>query len=332
MVRLALFTTLLWSCAGAGASEYQWSLGASLPEPVQEIYPTVSNGDIFVAGGLRAGKGKSLVIDQRVWRLSPGAKSWQPAPSLPERRHHAMLVGTDNGVWSFGGFVESDTGQWTNTSTVMFLGQSEPAWQVKESMPVMLSETVSARLPDGIHLAGGRSATKQKNGQWLDNKDTNWHGVLNPETGIWSTAPVLPTSRNSACSVVLDDQWHVIGGRTVEGGNLAIHEVYSTHTRKWRTMAPLPKPQGGLACAAYQGEIFVFGGEFFTDGGGVFHDVWRYSPRKRSWESVSTMPLPRHGLGTVVLENKIWLIGGAAKAGARDTKGTVSQFKRAINQ
>lgn len=329
MVRLALLSVLLWSCGAASANDYRWSLAPSLPVPVQEIYPTVSHGQIVVAGGLRAGKGNMLEIDDRVWMLTPGAAQWQPAPALPERRHHPLLVGTEKGVWSFGGFIESDNGQWTNTSTVMFLWQGSESWQLKEPMPVTLSETVSAHLSDGIHLAGGRSATKQKNGQWLDSKDTNWHGVLNPDTGIWSTAPVLPTPRNSACSAVLDGQWHVIGGRTVEGGNLAVHEVFSPQTRKWKTLAPLPKAQGGLTCAAYLGDIYVFGGEYFTEGGGVYRDVWRYSPRKRTWSSVSTMPVPRHGLGSVVLDNKIWLIGGAAKAGARDTKTTVSQFQRA---
>lgn len=330
MVKLTLMAALLAFSASSVANDYQWSLGPTLPEPVQEIYPTVMKGHVVVAGGLRAGKGQSLDIESRAWILSPNAKQWQPLPDLPEARHHPLLVGTDKGVWAFGGFVESDNGQWTNTSTVMFLAESGKAWQVKEPMPVSLSETVSAHLSDGIHLAGGRSASKQKNGQWLDSKDTDWHGVLNPETGIWSTAPVLPTPRNSACSVVLDDQWHVIGGRTVQGGNLAVHEAFSTETRKWKTLAPLPKAQGGLTCAAYQGNIYVFGGEYFTGGGGVYHDVWRYSPRKRTWESVSTMPLPRHGLGSVVVDDKIWLIGGAAKAGARETKGTVSQFRRSL--
>lgn len=328
MVKLMLVAALLGLSAAGSASDYKWSLGPSLPAPVQEIYPAVTNGNIVVAGGLRAGKGQLLEVESRVWILPPDVNSWQVGPSLPQARHHALLVGTNKGIWSFGGFVESDKGQWTNTNTVLFLEESATSWQLKEPMPVSLSEAVYAQLSDGIHLAGGRSAAKQKNGQWLDNKDTGWHGVLNPDTGIWSTAPVLPTPRNSACSVVLNEQWHVIGGRTVEGGNVAVHEAFSNATRKWKTLAPLPKAQGGLTCAAYGGNIYVFGGEYFTDGGGVYHDVWRYSPRKQTWESVSTMPVPRHGLGAVVANDRIWLIGGAAKAGARDTKATVSQFRR----
>lgn len=308
------------------AQPYQWDLGPSLPQPVQEIYPTVSNGQIVVAGGLYLGEQGGLLITNRVWGLAENAEHWQSLPNLPHARHHAMLVGSEAGTFVFGGFVESAEGQWTNTNNVLFLGHGASAWTAREAIPVMLSETVSAMLDDGIHLAGGRTATPSKNGQWLDNTDTDWHGVFNPQSGIWTTAPPLPTPRNSACSAVLDGNWHVIGGRTVSDGNLATHEMFSLTTRKWQTLPPLPQAQAGLTCSAYQGNIYVFGGEYFTGEGGVYMEVWRYSPRKKSWQEVSTMPLPRHGLGSVVKDNRIWLIGGAAKAGAKDTRNTVSQF------
>ncbi|MCU7554283.1 galactose oxidase [Alteromonas sp. ASW11-19] len=317
----------VWLVGGiAQAQSYQWALGPSLPQPVQEIYPTVSDDRILVAGGLYLGEDGALLMTNRVWALTAGAEHWQSLPNLPQARHHAMLVGTGDGTFAFGGFVESAEGQWTNTNSVLFLGHNGAAWISREAIPVMLSETVSAVLKDGIHLAGGRTATPSKNGQWLDNTDTDWHGVFNPQSGIWTTAPPLPTPRNSACSTVLNGNWHVIGGRTVAEGNVPTHEMFNPATRKWQALPPLPQAQAGLTCSAYQGNIYVFGGEYFTGDGGVFMEVWRYSPRKKSWQEVSTMPLPRHGLGSVVKDDKIWLIGGAAEAGAKDTRNTVSQF------
>ena len=151
--------------------------------------------------------------------------------------------------------------------------------------------------------------------------------MFDQETSEWQSATPIPTPRNSACSVVYDDKWHVIGGRTVDNGNTAVHEVFDAAKDIWITGKPMPEAEAGIGCAVLHGSIYVFGGEYFDDaGGGVFQKVWRYEINRKRWSEATVMPVPRHGLGAVSFEDAIWLIGGAGEAGAKDTRHIVSQF------
>jgi N-acetylneuraminic acid mutarotase len=72
-------------------------------------------------------------------------------------------------------------------------------------------------------------------------------------------------------------------------------------------------------------QLWVFGGEFFQQGGGVFSKVWSYSPLNNSWQQQGEMPLPRHGLGAVTLDDAIYIIGGATAAGLKQTSAVLER-------
>lgn len=314
-------------CAGNAVAEsnYHWQHGPSLPAPVQEIYPAVHKDSIYVAGGLTSGT-PNFTVSEQVFRFQKGSKNWQTMPPFPVPVHHAMLVSAGDKLWSFGGFTENENGQWINSSAVWEFNESDGSWIKRNPMPVKLSESISAVINGKVHLAGGRTTTKD-NYHWQHHMDSDWHGVFDPETSVWQSATPIPTPRNSACSVVYDDKWHVIGGRTVDNGNTAVHEVFDAAKDIWITGKPMPEAEAGIGCAVLHGSIYVFGGEYFDDaGGGVFHKVWRYEINRKRWSEATVMPVPRHGLGVVSFEDAIWLIGGAGEAGAKDTRHIVSQF------
>ncbi len=324
--------TFIGVTGGSGAfshahatSEFHWSLGPSLPLSVQEIYPAVHNNQIYVAGGLTAGKDKFSVSDQ-VFRISADADGWQTLPSFPAPTHHAMLASAGGSLWAFGGFTESEDGQWNNSSAVYQFDEMQAEWVKRNPMPVRLSESISAVINGKVHLAGGRTS-KDENYRWQHHLDSDWHGIFDPDSKVWQTGAPLPTPRNSACSVVYDNKWHVIGGRTVEGGNTNVHEVFDVSTDEWKTEKPMPEAAAGIACAVLDDSIFVFGGGYFdAQCCGVFYKVWRYELKRKRWSEAAVMPVPRHGLGAVTFDNAIWLIGGAAEAGPHDTRHTVSKF------
>ena len=88
----------------------------------------------------------------------------------------------------------------------------------------------------------------------------------------------------------------------------------------------MPEARGGLACAAVDSIIYVFGGEYFKPERGVFDKVLAYDTVQRTWTEFGIMPSARHGLGAVNAEQSIYLIGGATKAGAIGTSPLVSKF------
>ncbi|MBU2976979.1 kelch repeat-containing protein [Alteromonas sp. C1M14] len=313
------------SLPSLGKDTYHWSIGPSLPAPVQEIYPTVHNDAIYVVGGLQD-QNSEFRVSNAVYRLKKGATTWETLPPFPVAAHHVMLVSTGAQLWAFGGFTASAQGSWANSAQVYLFDEVSQTWHAHSSMPVKLSETIAAVIMGDVHLAGGRT-TKSDNFSWRHHLDSDWHGVFDTTAGIWQTAAPLPSARNSACSVVIAGKWHVIGGRTVEQGNTGAHDIFDPVEDEWIEAKPLPVAAGGIGCARYGDSIYVFGGEYFAkSGSGVFSKVWRYEIKRKRWRDVSVMPIPRHGLGVVTFDGAMWLIGGAGEAGANDTRNTVSKL------
>ena len=309
-------------------STSHWSVTTPLPQAVQEIYPVHWQSSLVVAGGLYAHPQARYIITEKVWArdiTTPDA-TWVELASLPEPRHHPILASIGPQLFALGGFIETAQGKWTNSTDVYLLSSGAGSWQPKQPIPIALSETVIAVIDGRIHLAGGRTLAGEQNGNWNDSTDTDWHGIYNPTTDSWTTAPPLPQAKNSACSAVVNGRWHVIGGRTVELENLATHHVYDVEKDQWIEEPPMPEARGGLACAAVDSIIYVFGGEDFKPERGVFDKVLAYDTVQRTWTEFGIMPSARHGLGAVNAEQSIYLIGGATKAGAIGTSPLVSKF------
>ena len=71
--------------------------------------------------------------------------------------------------------------------------------------------------------------------------------------------------------------------------------------------------RSGIAAAAFEGKVFVFGGEFDRRTQNV---VESYNPSDNSWQRWAPMPTARHGLGVAVLGSSIYVISGGPRAGA----------------
>ena len=317
---------------GEALSEPGWTAAPALPIRVQEIYPAALAGGILVAGGLSPDVGEGEIgISNRVFGWAPGQPRWRELPRLPLATHHPNCVGVGNRVFAIGGFTARNGGPWSMTDAVRVFDADREQWRSGPDLPGPWAETVAATLDDGtIHVVTGRRPAGLSNAQWSHHADTNAHLMLPPGSDAWTTVAPAPTARNSASGAVLDERLHVIGGRTVNGGNTPVHEVYDPFEDRWETRAPLPEPQagprgsGGLAAAALNGRIHVFGGEWFSpSGGGVYDQVWAYDPEADAWSEASRMPTARHGLGALRIADAIYTIAGAAAAGGNRTSAAV---------
>ena len=310
----------------AESNTLQWSTLPAMPQPLQEIYPAVHNGELIVAGGLNVSNGR-LTASDKVYALSANDAVWRELPPLPKKRHHGFLVSFNDQLLLVGGFEQSEQGDWVGTSSVLQLTDNK--WKVHSQLPQPQAETNVAVINGQLHIAGGRIPLEGQNGAWRNHTDTAQHWVWNASEKAWVSAEPLPSKRNSSCSVIINNDWYVIGGRTVNEGNTAVNEKYNSKTQSWTKLAPMPQAQGGLACSVMNDKIYVLGGEFFDNGGGVYNEVWVYTPSSDSWSQQGTMPEPRHGLGAVSFNGSIVLVGGANQVGARGTLATLATFKEA---
>ena len=294
----------------------RWREGPSLPAPKQEIYPALHNGEIWLTGGFIAREGRIVGPTNETLILDPRSGVWREGPGIPAPRHHPQLQSHNGKLHVLGGFQAiSAEGMWQMQTGGWRL--DEDGWNRLPDLPEPLGEAVTASLPDGLHFAGGRTPVADANSAWTDHADTGLHFVLTGDA--WESAAPLPTPRNSSTAEVIDGRWHVVGGRTVSGGNTAAHEAYIASEDRWVRLAPMPQAQAGLASGVIDGKLYAFGGEWFGDGGGVYPQCWVYDPQADSWQAGPDMRSPRHGLGGVTLNNEIYAIGGALQPSGRDT-------------
>lgn len=310
-----------------------WRRAADLPIRVQEIYPAGLDGKIYVLGGLSPDQPPANQnISDQFFIYDIASDSWTEGPRFPELRHHPHLVAHGGAIYAIGGFSPDHGGRWSMRRTVHLYRPGGDGWEQLDDAPAPIGEAVALSVGDDIHIVTGRRPAGATNANWTDHADTNAHLVYAPASGKWTTNFPAPTARNSATGVVLEGKLHVIGGRSVGGGNYAVHEVFDPDAAQppaWTSRAPLPQAQGGLAAAVYDGKICVFGGEYFTPGGGggVYPETWVYDAAADAWSEAAPMPTPRHGLGAVAGPDGVYVIAGAAEAGGAATTAALEVFR-----
>lgn len=306
-----------------------WSMGEALPFPVQEIYPCLHDGAIHLAGGFIAENGQITGPTARHHAWRPDGQGWRAEAALPVARHHPHLVSYAGQLYAIGGFqASSPAAMWEMQGTGWRLDAAAGRWDAAPALPQPCAEAVVlANRSGGLHLIGGRSPAGTANAAWGDQTDQAHHFVLTSPDGRWQKAAPCLTARNSAAGAEIGGNLHVVGGRSVAGGNTAAHEVYDAREDRWRNATPMPQAQGGLAAAALGGKLYAFGGEFFDNGGGVYPEAWVYDPASDAWAAIAPMPHPRHGLGAVALGGAIHVIGGALKASGTDTSALVEIYR-----
>ncbi len=302
-----------------------WRDGPPLPYAVQEIYPAIHQGQIHLAGGFISDGDRISGVSDRHFVLNPDHDVWTEAAALPIARHHPGLISYQGQLLAIGGFeAVSEQAVWVMQSGIWaFDGET---WSDAPSLPQPNGESVTGVIDDHLHVCGGRKPINAANARWNDHRDIGDHFVLTALGDSWTPAAPLPTPRNSAAASLIGANWHVVGGRTVSGGNTSAHDVYDAREDRWRTAAPMPQGQAGLAAATVADRLYAFGGEYFNNGGGVYPEAWAYDPAADAWSAVPDMPHPRHGLGAVAIGDEIYVIGGALEAGGNQTSTLVEIF------
>ncbi|MEM1155122.1 MAG: kelch repeat-containing protein [Pseudomonadota bacterium] len=237
-----------------------WRTAAALPVKTQEIYPTVHNGKLIVAGGIARKLGVPYFSDES-YRYDPVSDRWAELASLPEALHHAALTTHDGDIILAGGFNGGYTHIWRMRGAVYRL--LEEGWVADGELPQPRAEGVLTTRSDGtVHLVTGQTPRGADNRQRSDHTEVVDHWIRAAGSQRWESLAPIPTARNSATGGWLDGQLVVSGGRTA-AGNLDTTEIYDVKEDRWREAAPLPLPQAGTASAVVDDELIVFGGEIF---------------------------------------------------------------------
>ena len=175
---------------------------------------------------------------------------------------------------------------------------SEQKWV--EMAPIMepRSSMAVATFEDKIIIIGGRS-----NLGVLSSVE-----MYDPIVNAWSSLQEKPTAVYDALAVVIGEKVYVPGGVKEDGSLTNVVEVFNPRKNEWESCAELPVPLSAYGLAAYEGQIYLFGG---WDSQKPLDSVWRYDPTTDTWHPGTPMPTARLKPAVLADAGKIYVMGGA---------------------
>ena len=319
-IAVAAVFGLLATTTTAAQTELQWMEAAPLPAERQELYADVRNDRIYTLGGLSEG---AQNVSDDFLEFDAARDVWTELSPLPEARHHIAVAIVENQLYGIGGFVVGFP-SWEAQNTVFVYDFNTEEWAESTPLPQPRGEHTSVVVDGKIYVIGGRYKRTPGSANFNDHFDTSSMVVFDPVTEVWSSAPDIPTARNSHATAVIDGKIYVVGGRQFTeqpngeyaSVNVASLEVYDPEVESWETLAPLPQAAGGITAAVVDGKLYVFGGEQWVPEQAVIAEAWVYDPAVDQWAVVPDMPTPRHGIAAGAIGNQIYVIGGATETGA----------------
>jgi N-acetylneuraminic acid mutarotase len=144
----------------------------------------------------------------------------------------------------------------------------------------------------------------------------------------WQVVSQLPGhGLNAPVAASIGPLIYLIGGfDTTTNVPIAQVQVYDTRQHSWRTVAPLPRPRGGMGATVLDGRIHVIGG---GNSQSTIADHSVYDPASDRWMELAPLPRPLGSPAAVVHEGALWSVGGRS---GPDDFGNVWRYDSAANR
>ena len=131
---------------------------------------------------------------------------------------------------------------------------------------------------------------------------------------------VEPTKRHETAGIVINNQFHLIGGR----GALKPHECLDDASGNWQTKTKPPIELNHFQPVEWGGKIWVIGafnGPYPDEN--IIGDIYSYTVATDTWQVEGTIPQARQrgSAGAVVHNNKIYIVGGNTNGHRNDENG-----------
>ena len=288
-------------------NELFWTEGEEMPTPRTEVLAEAINGKIYAIAGVDYSEGGAGQLDiVEVYDTTNNVWIGNAEP-LPVSIDHSAAVQFEGKIYIVGGFRGMEK---KPSDTLFIYDPSKDEWTEGARLPSPRGALAADFVNGTLYAYGGLDSSQTP-------VTTNW--AYSPRNNTWAEKAPMPTARHHVASAVVDGKIYAIGGRTLGDGeappgdvdvaesNFNVNEMYDPKTDTWITKQPMLEKRSGFGAAAYNGQIYVFGGQAVD---GVFESVEKYDPSSDKWTNLTSLPSPRMGLEAVPVGNKIYTIGG----------------------
>ena len=205
-----------------------WRTLPSAPTARQQVGATVSDGVVWVFGGLTSGAATT-----RVEGFDPTISTWESGPDLPLPLHHEMAVTYHGDMVVLGG--------WVPNGSTLDAEVSSRVWALRNGKWVAFPPLHHARAAGAAAVVDGKIVVTggQANHQ------------LVPQTEVfdgtrWTDVAPMPTLRDHLAGVSDGKFFYAVGGRVLSADkNLGAVERYDPATNTWTRLPALPTPRVG---------------------------------------------------------------------------------------
>ena len=124
----------------------------------------------------------------------------------------------------------------------------------------------------------------------------------------WHSAASMPERRSYFAAAQLGGDIYVAGGMVGASGTYVLrNERFDPRRNRWTREPDLPREARAAAGAAFEGKLFVIGGQ--TEQG-VTRRVYAFDPRTRRWSTRAPLPAPRYNAAAAALAGRLYVAGG----------------------
>jgi hypothetical protein len=124
----------------------------------------------------------------------------------------------------------------------------------------------------------------------------------------WHSAASMPERRSYFAAAQLGGDVYVAGGMVGASGTYVRRlERFDPRRNSWTRQPDLPTEARAAAGAAFEGKLFVLGGQ--TERG-VTRRVYAFDPLTRRWSVRAPLPAPRYNAAAASLGGRLYVAGG----------------------
>lgn len=194
-------------------------------------------------------------------------------------------------------------------AVLLFLSPAGAAeWDSVSALSTARDQFTAGVIGNKFYVFGGNGNPDGRNLSSLE--------IYDIPTDSWSFGASNPHNAGlgveELSGAVMDGKLYVFGAW---GGSGVINfvEEYDPAADQWRSLPPKPTAVSSAPAAAYNGEVFVFGGMYTSGSSSTeihYTVVEAYNPSTDSWRTVANMPKAFQMAAVSVYQDTAYLIGG----------------------